>query len=163
MCEYCGCQQNPAIAELTAEHDRLRELGHDLTGAVNTADVPAVGRLAAQMRDVLGPHTHVEEAALYPALAADFGDQLDQLVAEHRAIDTVLDELASGHPRPGWKLRTQLALAHLFDHILKEQDGVFPAALATLTTADWDAVAEARDTAHQDRANILAPTVSLPR
>jgi hypothetical protein len=27
----------------------------------------------------------------------------------------------------------------LREHIFKEQDGVFPAALATLSTADWEA------------------------
>jgi hypothetical protein len=38
----------------------------------------------------------------------------------------------------------QLALAHLFDHILKEQDGVFPAALATLTPDDWERIGAVR-------------------
>jgi hemerythrin-like domain-containing protein len=136
------------IAELTAEHDLLRELSHDLTAAVNAADPPAAGRLATQMRIVLAPHTQVEEAALFPALAADFGDQLAGLVAEHHEIDDVLSELAEARSRPGWRWRTELALAHLFDHILKEQDGVFPAALATLTSGDWDTVAAVRAGAH---------------
>ena len=138
MCEYCGCQQNDVIAELTAEHGRLRELGRDLAAAATATDLPAAGRLAAQMRTVFGPHSQVEEVALFPALEADFGDQLARLVAEHRYLEVALSDLASGHPQPGWPQRTRLALAHLFDHILKEQDGVFPAALATLTNADWD-------------------------
>jgi hemerythrin-like domain-containing protein len=161
MCEYCGCQQNDVIAELTAEHDRLRELGHDLTAAANAADFPAAGRLATQMRTVLGPHAQVEEAALFPALEADFGDQLARLVAEHRDIDTALSELVSGEQQPGWQLRTQLALAHLFDHILKEQDGVFPAALATLTSADWDAVAVSRERAHDSAVVSAAGAVRV--
>lgn len=158
MCEYCGCQQNVVIAELTAEHDRLRDLSHDLTTAVNSTDLPAAIGLAAQMQSVLRPHTQVEEAGLFPALAADYGNHLDQLVAEHRDIDAALDELASGRAQPGWRLRTQLALAHLFDHILKEQDGVFPAALATLTTADWLTVAAARERAHP--VTSARPTVN---
>jgi hemerythrin-like domain-containing protein len=170
MCEYCGCQQNDVIAELTAEHERLRELARDLTVAADAEDRPAAGRLATQMRTVLGSHTEVEEAALFPALEADFGDHLARLVAEHRDIDVVLSELVSGQPQPGWPLRTQLALAHLFDHILKEQDGVFPAALATLTSADWDAVALARDHAHNPvtarssdgRAPLVASVTAEP-
>ena len=109
MCEYCGCKQNEVIAELTAEHDRIRELSHDLTAAVNAADPPAACRLASQMRTVLGPHTEVEEAALFPALAADFGDQVGELVTEHRDIDAALGELETGRPGPGWELRTHLA------------------------------------------------------
>jgi hemerythrin-like domain-containing protein len=148
MCEYCGCQQNTVLAELTAEHDRLRELGHDLTAAANAADVEAAAGLAAGMRALLGPHTQVEETALFPALAADFAAELAKLVAEHRDIDAALGELASGCPLPGWPLRTHLTLRHLFDHILKEQDGVFPAALATLAEADWESLEAARDRAH---------------
>jgi hemerythrin-like domain-containing protein len=158
MCEYCGCQQNDVIAELTAEHDRLRELGHDLAAAVNAADLPMAGRLAAHMLTVLGPHTEVEEAALFPALDEDFGDHLAVLVAEHRAIDTALSGLAAGKPQPGWQQRTKLILGDLFDHILKEQDGVFPAALATLTSAEWDAVAAARLHAHNP-VGTRPPTV----
>jgi hemerythrin-like domain-containing protein len=35
-------------------------------------------------------------------------------------------------------------MAVLRDHILKEQDGVFPAALANLSTEEWEAVEAAR-------------------
>ncbi|WP_260844749.1 hypothetical protein [Streptomyces sp. SLBN-31] len=35
-------------------------------------------------------------------------------------------------------------MAVLRDHILKEQDGVFPAALATLGTEEWEAVEKVR-------------------
>lgn len=148
MCEYCGCQQNTVIAELTAEHDRLRELGHDLAGAVNAGDASLAAGTAGRMLAVLGPHTSVEESALFPVLATDFPDQLAQLVTEHREIEAALAELVSHPAAAGWRRRTQLALAHLFDHILKEQDGVFPAALATLTTADWEALEQARDRVH---------------
>ncbi|MGW6793747.1 hypothetical protein [Streptomyces chartreusis] len=36
------------------------------------------------------------------------------------------------------------ATALLRDHIPKEQDGVFPAALASLSTGEWEAVEAAR-------------------
>ncbi|WP_245687099.1 hypothetical protein [Streptacidiphilus griseoplanus] len=35
-------------------------------------------------------------------------------------------------------------MAMLRDHILKEQDGVFPAALANLDTEEWEAVEKVR-------------------
>ena len=140
LCEYCGCQQVAVVAELTAEHDTLRNLGHDLATAANDGDLAAARSLAAAMLAVLGPHTEVEERGLFPALAADFSEQLDCLVDEHRSIDAALADLVSDVPPAQWRHQTRLALAHLFDHILKEQDGVFPAALSTLTPADWDRV-----------------------
>lgn len=158
MCEYCGCQRNPVIAELTAEHDRLRELSRALAAVLDTVDVSAAGEVAAQMLTVLGPHTQVEEDGLFPPLAADFGDHLDHLVAEHRAIDAALRDVASGRTEPGWQQRTHHALADLFDHILKEQDGVFPAALAALSAGDWDALDAARDRAHGAAEAPAAPS-----
>jgi len=149
LCEYCGCQQVAVVSELTVEHDTLRNLGHDLATAANEGDLAAARSLAASMRAVLGPHTEVEERGLFPALAADFSEQLDCLVDEHRSIDAALADLVSDAPPALWRHQTRLALAHLFDHILKEQDGVFPAALSTLTPADWDRVNAVRERAHR--------------
>jgi hemerythrin-like domain-containing protein len=154
MCEYCGCQQVDAIAELTAEHDRLRDLGRDLSVAANRGDPAAARTAASAMRALLEQHTYVEERGLFPLLAGEFGPQLQALVDEHHAIEAVLADLAAGTPEPGWRHATHLALAHLFDHILKEQDGVFPAALATLTPAEWDAVDAARRAARSPIAAL---------
>jgi len=52
--------------------------------------------------------------------------------------------LAEHGEGPGWPDRLTGALAVLREHIFKEQDGVFPAALATLSTADWEAADAAR-------------------
>lgn len=46
------------------------------------------------MSAVLGPHTAVEEDALFPALAAEFGDHVEGLLAEHRLIEAALAEAA---------------------------------------------------------------------
>ncbi len=44
----------------------------------------------------------------------------------------------------------------LRDHILKEQDGVFPAALADLGTEDWEAVEAVRGLAG---GALVRPTI----
>ena len=147
MCEYCGCQQITVISELTAEHDRLRELGHDLATAASRSDLAGARPLAAEMRKVLGPHTAVEEDGLFPALSEDFGDPIGRLVDEHRTIDATLGalaDLAEPDGWPTWAAEVERTLHDLFEHILKEQDGVFPAALSMLSPAEWDAVAAAR-------------------
>jgi hemerythrin-like domain-containing protein len=147
VCEYCGCQAIEVIADLTAEHDRLRELSRDLAGAARRGDILAAGTLARAMRAILAPHTEVEESGLFPALAGEFPDQIEVLVDEHRRIDAVLAELADGAPASGWADRVPAALGQLFEHILKEQDGVFPAALAALSVHDWTGIAAVRGVA----------------
>ena len=145
MCEYCGCQEIEAIAELTAEHDELRNLGRMLTDAADVDDLPTVRSVATAMRTLLGPHTAIEERALFPALIADFADQLAVLTNEHDSIDARLDALAGRDLAADTVLTVcRHVVADLFEHILKEQDGVFPAALSRLTTAEWNAVDAAR-------------------
>lgn len=144
MCEYCGCQQIPAIAELTDEHERLRDLGSDLAAAARDGDLDTARTLAQRMHGVLGPHTAVEEHALFPALSAEFGEGMDVLVAEHRTIHDALHCVLAEPPPADWAARVGDGLHRLFEHILKEQDGVFPAALATLTPQDWGDVERVR-------------------
>jgi hemerythrin-like domain-containing protein len=141
MCEYCGCQEVTTIGDLTGEHDAVVNLIGEVRAANRRGDVPAMAGLARRISAVLGPHTEVEERGLFPALASEFAGPIAALEAEHRQIEAVLDEAASGRPDdPNWPPRLLDALAVLRDHILKEQDGVFPAALTSLRNEDWDAV-----------------------
>ncbi|MFC4463932.1 hemerythrin domain-containing protein [Streptomyces xiangluensis] len=146
MCEYCGCQSLETIDELTQEHDEVVRLISHLRPALQEGGVARMAEIAREIARVLGPHTVVEEHGLFPALAGDFPDQIAALEAEHRRIEAVLAEAADGGTPsdPAWPERLLEAMAMLRDHILKEQDGVFPAALANLSTEEWEAVEATR-------------------
>jgi hemerythrin-like domain-containing protein len=143
VCEYCGCQSLAVIAELTDEHDRLRSLGRELTVAGQASDRRAAASVAERMLAILRPHTAVEEGGLFPALADDFPRQMNDLAEDHQRIEAALAQVATG-VRADWAATSVAAVTDLFEHILKEQDGVFPAALATLSPTQWDRVAAAR-------------------
>lgn len=142
MCEYCGCQALETIDELTREHDEVVRLISHLRPAHQDGDVDRMAQVAREIATLLGPHTHVEEHGLFPAMAGDLPEQIAALEAEHRRIEAVLVEAADGvtPSDPAWPDRLPAAMAMLRDHILKEQDGVFPAALANLGTEEWEAV-----------------------
>ena len=144
MCEYCGCQDIDVVAELTAEHDRLRELGRDLVAAATGDDLARARAVAEAMLGVLAPHTAVEEGGLFPALASEYGEQMAALTGEHREIDGALALIASEQVPASWVRLADRVAAELFEHILKEQDGVFPAALAVLAPDEWERVRETR-------------------
>ncbi len=145
MCEYCGCQAIATIDELTREHDLVVGLISAVRSASAGSDVPRMAELARSIAVVLGPHTQVEEDGLFPVMAADFPEHIAVLRAEHRHVEAVLAEASAGPPAdPGWPARLADVLGLLRQHILKEQDGVFPAALATLTTSDWEAIEKVR-------------------
>jgi hypothetical protein len=60
-------------------------------------------------------------------------------------VEAALGEATAGTPAdPAWPARLAEALALLREHIFKEQGGVFPAALATLRAADWEAAEAVR-------------------
>jgi hemerythrin-like domain-containing protein len=149
MCEYCGCQEIAAINELTREHDEVVNLIGQVRAAYARGDYTAMAEFARGIAAVLGPHTAVEEHGLFPALAADFAAQIATLEAEHRQIESVLGEAAHGVPADtGWPPRLIGALATLRAHILKEQDGVFPAAITRLSIEEWAAVDAVRADLH---------------
>jgi hypothetical protein len=145
MCEYCGCQQIVTIGELTAEHDAVvAEMplvrAHLVAGRMLEA-AASVRRMAS----ILGPHTVVEEEGLFPELAIEFPDHIAVLRAEHRAVEGVLAEARDGVPLdPSWPERLLTTFDVLREHILKEQDGVFPAALVSLDGEQWERVEAVR-------------------
>ena len=141
MCEYCGCQAVTAIAELTREHDQVVAMIGEARAAHAAGDIATLAGLARRIAEVLEPHTRVEEEGLFPLLTDEFPDQVAALCGEHRRIEATLGPARSGTPAdPAWPRDLIATLDLLREHILKEQDGVFPAALTSLGGADWDAV-----------------------
>ncbi|MFE6287742.1 hemerythrin domain-containing protein [Streptomyces sp. NPDC057877] len=145
MCEYCGCQSLTTIDELTQEHDTVVRLIAHVRDAYRDGRIARMAELARQITVVLTPHTQVEEGGLFPAMAAEFPEQIAALEAEHRRIESVLAEAEGSFLADAtWPGRLMDTLALLREHILKEQDGVFPAALATLDPDQWEAVEAVR-------------------
>lgn len=145
MCEYCGCQQIASIGELTREHDAVVAEIAEVRGFLRDQDVEGAVKTSRRIAEILGPHTAVEEGGLFPLMSAEFPDHIQALEHEHRVIEAVLDEAAEVTPSdPGWPARLLTALDTLRDHILKEQDGVFPASLSVLDAEGWEQVEAAR-------------------
>jgi hemerythrin-like domain-containing protein len=141
MCEYCGCQQIAVIDELTREHEAVVSAIGDVRRALASGSVAAGAEACRQVIALLEPHTIVEEEGLFPSMAAEFPDHVEALREEHRSIEAVLGEAASGTPEdPTWPDR----LLRTLEHILKEQDGVFPAALGVLGSEEWERVESVR-------------------
>ncbi|HZW45846.1 MAG TPA: hemerythrin domain-containing protein [Dermatophilaceae bacterium] len=141
MCEYCGCQQIATIAELTREHDAAVELVRQIKAALPDRRLDDVAQSCQQILAILAPHTVVEEEGLFPEMNDEFPDHISVLRSEHREIEKVLGEAADGPPDdPTWPDRLVAVLHLLREHILKEQDGVFPAALAALDAGQWERI-----------------------
>lgn len=145
MCEYCGCQDIAAIGELTREHDAVVAHIAEVRAFLRDNSIEGAAKTARRIAELLGPHTVVEEEGLFPLMAEEFPAHIEALEREHREIESALAEAADGTPDdPTWPARLLAALEMLREHILKEQNGVFPATLTVLDTAGWERVATVR-------------------
>jgi hemerythrin-like domain-containing protein len=145
MCEYCGCQEIATIAELTREHDAVVAEISRIRTFVRDGDIDSAAVVSRRISRILRPHTAVEEHGLFPQLAQEFPDHIAALQREHSEFEAVLAE-ASGATPPAfdWPPRLLQAMDRLREHILKEQDGLFPATLSIVDASGWAAVEAVR-------------------
>jgi hemerythrin-like domain-containing protein len=145
MCEYCGCQEIAVIGELTREHDAVVALISHIKSSIASQHLEDAAASCREVCVLLAPHSLVEEQGLFPEMNDEFPDHIAALICEHRQIEKTLDEATGGVPDdPSWPDRLLGALHMLREHILKEQDGVFPAALASLDSDQWERIEAVR-------------------
>ncbi len=129
MCDHCGCRTIPAIAELTADHERILTLAWKVAEGFRLGQgaPPAMGKELLALLDV---HVVKEESGLYPLLAASgdlAADTLSELEEEHRTLHLALKGGA-------FDRRDYFALAA---HIEAEETDLFPAAMFAFDDETW--------------------------
>jgi hemerythrin-like domain-containing protein len=139
MCSDCGCRNIPLIDSLTRQHEDILNHSDVLRIALRNMDHHAAAAGARAMSDALQPHTSLEEHGLFAEMRKDrmFTEHIDSLCSEHEAIDAELDAVVSGDLS-----RIGPLLTLLNNHILREENGLFPAALAFLDDEQWDRLHE---------------------
>jgi hemerythrin-like domain-containing protein len=139
MCSYCGCRSITPIDRFSAEHDDIINVTGELCRAARADDRDAATRAVDQLTALLGRHTADEERSLFVALRADpmFTDHIETLCSEHRAIESVLARVLDGDL--GWAATLERSLRQ---HIDKEENGLFPAAVIALDAAALAEMAE---------------------
>jgi len=123
------------------EHDTLRALSEHIRHHLAAGDDGEARRHLDDLLAVLGPHVAEEEGALFPMLRRS--DELVRHVAvletEHADLYDAVDDLDDASAQR-WREGVLRVLSELSEHMYKEDFGLFPAALATLDGADWDAM-----------------------
>lgn len=134
MCDHCGCRAFPPIAELTADHERILQLGWTLAEAARNRQHPDE-TVERDLLDLLDRHVAKEEAGLYPALIATGAvsrDEVSDLEAEHRDLRSSLTDGV-------FDRRDFYALAA---HIEDEEMELFPAAMLGFEEDEWEGTSD---------------------
>lgn len=137
MCSYCGCRSITVIGRLSEEHEHIVNHAGELLAASRTGDADDVGRALDELVAHLDPHTGSEERGLFHVLRRnpDFTEHVDGLHAEHVGIDALVAEIRAGDHGVVHEL-----VDALYEHIDKEENGLFPAAAIELDGPDWEEV-----------------------
>lgn len=135
MCDHCGCREIASIGRFMADHELLLDLVREIRAAVYAGNERAARKVVAELAGLLDPHVHAEERGLFAVMRGqgEFVDYIDRLEAEHA-------DLAARISGPLGAAEIIEICDRLREHIHAEEYGLFPAALAGLGGADWDAV-----------------------
>lgn len=137
MCSYCDCRSLPVISRLSLEHAAILKLAAEVRDAVGAGEDG--GQLLDRLLGMLVEHGSYEERSLYHELRCDtaFADAVGDLCSEHGAIYGALRRA-----RRGMRREVLLpALERLRQHIMKEEQGLFPPAVILLSASAWERAA----------------------
>ena len=154
MCDYCGCREMPLLRDYIAEHERSINHGGEAVRALDRGEYDRARELLAAMADELRSHWRGEENGLFAVMGSDdlFVEHIAPLVREHRELDALLESVDLADS--GDQGRVRQAVFDLYEHIDKEEDGLFPASLTALDGEQWDAAMAAWRQAHPGASMI---------
>ena len=132
MCHYCGCREIPLLRDYIAEHERATNFGGEAVRAIDRGDLARARHLLGEMATELASHWQGEETGLFRVMAREelFAEHIAPLIGEHRDLAELLATVDIGKPDGQQAIRT--AMSDLYEHISKEEDGLFPASLTSL-------------------------------
>jgi hemerythrin-like domain-containing protein len=127
-------QPEDAIAMLTADHQRVRELfqRYEGTKAWNTKQ-----QIAEQVFTALDTHAQLEEQVFYPAFETQAGKKGTQLVAESRQAHQVVTDLVAAlrdlaAEDTEFAVKFRELMDHVETHVQEEETALFPEAAEIL-------------------------------
>lgn len=138
----------PLIQDYIAEHDHAVDVSAEAIKAMDAGDHARTRELLGQLAENLKAHWKGEEEGLFRQLLERdlYEDHIRPLIEEHRALEKFLAEVDVTDPAQQQRLRDEVL--ELREHILKEEDGIFPASITALDGTEWDAAISAWHDAH---------------
>lgn len=153
MCNYCGCQDQALIRDFYAEHNASRDLADAARREMDAGDYDKATEHVALMRTELESHWAGEENGLFAVMVdrypEDFADYIHPLVEEHRALAAFLRDFDVNDPAHRAAFAAQVPELH--EHMLREEDSLFPASVVTFDGEDWTRAIDGWQQAHPGR------------
>ncbi len=144
MCQYCGCHEIVTIGTLMDEHILIRNHCGDTRRCAERGDVAGAVEQVRALQALMRPHNAVEEGGLYLSMTRfeEYEQQAAELYDEHDDLDAAIDAAlaaadAGRADQIDWPGLIEV-LEVLYEHIQREDNGLFPAAAVILDAEDWE-------------------------
>ena len=144
----------PLLRDYIAEHERAINFGGEAVRAIDRGELARARHLLAEMATELAAHWLGEETGLFRVMSREemYAEHIAPLVREHRELAELLATVDLSTADGQQAIRD--AVSDLYEHISKEEDGLFPASLTALDGVEWDASIDAWHAAHPGRRMI---------
>ena len=118
----------PLLRDYIAEHERAINSGGDAVRAIDRGDLAQARHLLAEMATELAAHWLGEETGLFRVMSREemYAEHIAPLVREHRELAELLATVEISTADGKQAIRD--AMSDLYEHISKEEDGLFPPA-----------------------------------
>jgi iron-sulfur cluster repair protein YtfE (RIC family) len=116
----------PLLRDYIAEHERAINFGGEAVRAIDRGDLARTRHLLGEMATELAAHWQGEENGLFAVMAREelFAEHIAPLAHEHRELAELLATVDISKPDGQQAIRD--AVSDLYEHISKEEDGLFP-------------------------------------
>jgi hemerythrin-like domain-containing protein len=131
------------VRELMDEHTSLADMAYGVRKALRSDDVVAATSQLTELLPRLDRHVHREEDGIFRALrsSGEFLDEVDALESEHRDLEEAIAALDAD--APCFPAEVTRLLDDLDVHIAREDYGIFPVSVVTLSATEWTIVERA--------------------
>lgn len=128
-----------ALRLLIDDHDKVRALFRQFESAQERNDTSMMNSTAAEVIAELKVHTQIEEQVFYPAVQAEGGDELDEIVREgveeHHVVDMLIEEIEDlDASDETFAAKMTVLIENVEHHAEEEENEMFPKTSATLGT-----------------------------
>jgi len=143
-----------ALDLLRADHRHLQSLFERARG---TADFGERREIFEELRDSLELHLELEDEVFYPPFQqrSDWFEVVEEALEDHRLLLEMTGELASVTDREEFSDLMDELMESIEDHLLEEEQELFPALLPVLTLSQWEGLAATMED-HRESSDLEA-------
>lgn len=135
-----------AIAVLTSDHDKVREMFSQFREAKDSRDERRMRSVQEEIFDELETHTRIEEDVFYPAIrdldVEELTESVDESIQEHHVVKVLMREIADLSDLDVFGAKMTVLIENVEHHADEEESEMFPDVRQRMTSEELEQLGE---------------------